>query len=53
LTYYYKYRAITPTSITLKVKMGQNLSKERKEGLIEKLQARGEDETARRIQEHA
>jgi len=33
--------AITPDFITLKVKAGQNLPKERKTGLIEKLEARG------------
>lgn len=44
--------AITPTSITLKVKAGQNLPKERKASLIEKLHARGENATVQQMKEY-
>ncbi|MGE4509854.1 MAG: pyridoxamine 5'-phosphate oxidase family protein [Sulfurimonadaceae bacterium] len=44
--------AIKPETITFKVKTGQNLPKERKASLIEKLQARGEDETIQQMKEH-
>ncbi|MGE4512060.1 MAG: pyridoxamine 5'-phosphate oxidase family protein [Sulfurimonadaceae bacterium] len=44
--------AIKPETITFKVKTGQNLPKERKASLIEKLHARGEDETIQQMKEH-
>jgi predicted FMN-binding regulatory protein PaiB len=44
--------AITPDFITLKVKAGQNLPKERKTGLIEKLEARGEHATVQQMKEY-
>ncbi len=44
--------AIKPASITLKVKAGQNLSEERRAGLIEKLEARGERESVQQMKEY-